>query len=1010
MKQKVLALVLACLMLLSMPVFAASYSDVPETHDRYEAINMLSSMDIITGFPDGTFKPDEAVTRAQMAALITRMFNLGSSPVTTEPFSDVTTSYWAASDIVSAKNRGIINGFPDGTFQPEAEVTYEQAVKMIVCALNYGTAAEKAGGYPNGYIQQASKLGILKTAAYTQDKPSPRGIIAQLLYNSLSVDMLVPQINADGTVDYVKSESGDNTVSQQFLKSETLKGVTVVRTPRVNLEPGVPAIASVNDNAMFVKKADNSYVKVIVSNTSAFDYIGQQVDVTYKVDAEDAEIKTLSNITRSSGVRVYENIKLSDVISITAGSIEYYTDKANSRENRLNFNGTPVVIYNERLHTSGIAAIDADLNGSDKVDGVITLYISGNTTLVKAKSYKTYVVESTDSKNEVIKVKGAVIGGIAQSNEDISVPYKDTYVNETVIKKGNFDYSTGKAAANASTSSSYSGISKGNIIAVASNTQDPSNNYYEVLVSTTSVSGAISEYYTDDASGRPFIKVANGSAYLLSEELDKYEMTALVQPEVNAKFHIDPFGEVGYVSNIKAEAISVGIPVSVTTGGTGFDKITQVDIYNVDTNKVETLRFRDEVAGDPRVAVLKDGSGQLITDSLFKYTLKNGQIEELELIVAGSEDYDYVAAKTTVTEVPDVKKTSSTKITFDGSKEITYNSTSTKIILIGSHYDTQTVTPKTTTMTTNTEYTGKVYQLNLKKSGTSYNMQYVIIRPFEGLVKESPTYIVESVGNTVMGEDGNIVTIKVYPFNGTATAGISSGTQELVLTETVKNALQLKKGDVFTYYTVPTASDADIDTLRNIFILARAEELARGTSYPTVGSLELTDNVANSGGVNGYGNYRFLGLQNNSSVLVGPNTSSVYNYYMGTPLAYITDENGTERNLRIAKDSATNMPVLPGDSIISALEADLDNADNFFDYDLSKLANIFVYEADASDAEKLVQVKGKEEIRSYLEGLQTIENNISNATKKHDTLFVRAYHHETSGNTFYNLYIIKDAR
>ena len=175
-------------MLLSMVCSAASYTDVPETHEKYAAINMLSSMDIITGFPDGTFKPDDAVTRAQMAALITRMFNLSNSAVSAAPFSDVATDYWAVSNIVAAKNMNIINGFPDGTFQPEASVTYEQAVKMIVCALNYGTAAEALGGYPAGYIQQASKLNLLKNAASANTEPSPRGIVAQLLYNRGHID------------------------------------------------------------------------------------------------------------------------------------------------------------------------------------------------------------------------------------------------------------------------------------------------------------------------------------------------------------------------------------------------------------------------------------------------------------------------------------------------------------------------------------------------------------------------------------------------------------------------------------------------------------------------------------------------------------------------------------------------------------------------------------------------------------------------------------------------------
>ena len=87
----------------------------------------------------------------------------------------------------------------------------------------------------------------------------------------------------------------------------------------------------------------------------------------------------------------------------------------------------------------------------------------------------------------------------------------------------------------------------------------------------------------------------------------------------------------------------------------------------------------------------------------------------------------------------------------------------------------------------------------------------------------------------------------------------------------------------------------------------------------------------------------------------------------------------------------------------------MDNGDNFYDYDLETLANIYVYDANESGDMKLQQIKGKDEIRSYLEDLQTIENNVDNATKHHDTLFVKT-HISTNSNTFYNLYIIKDAR
>jgi len=130
---------------------------------------------------------------------------------------------------------------------------------------------------------------------------------------------------------------------------------------------------------------------------------------------------------------------------------------------------------------------------------------------------------------------------------------------------------------------------------------------------------------------------------------------------------------------------------------------------------------------------------------------------------------------------------------------------------------------------------------------------------------------------------------------------------------------------------------------------------------------------------------------------------------MGIPLTYITNEAGTIRNLRIAKDDS-GLPVLAGDTAtIEALEADLDNGDNFYDYDLESLANIYVYDATASTADRLIQIKNKDEIKGFLEDLQTIENNADNETKHHDTMFVKVFN-SNSNNTFYNLYIIKDVR
>lgn len=1012
MKRKVLALIMSCMMLVSMAVSAATYSDVSETHDRYEAINMLSSLDIITGYPDGTFQPDKEVTRAEMAALITRMFKLTSAAVTEPPFSDVEVDYWAAANIVAAKNMNIINGFPDGTFRPQDNVTYEQAVKMIVCALNYGTAAEALGGYPGGYINQASKLNILNKAAYGNTKPAPRGIIAQLLFNSLKVDMLVPQVNADGTINYTKPENS-NSVLEQFQKTKTLTNVTVVRTPRVNMEPGVPAISSVNDDAIFVKTAAGEYVKLFVgSNTNAFSFIGQQVDISYQEDSTVSDTKTLTSITKSGSVMIYQNIKLSNVVSLSSTELVYYTDKANGRKNTIRLNGTPTVIYNERLHSNGIAQINADLfsvSNHEYAYGVISLYI-GTNTLIKAKSYKTYVVERTDNSNEVIEVKGGTA--------PISIPYKDTYVNETVIRKGNFDYNTGAVVANASKLTSYSGISKGNIIAVAVNAQDPVNGYYEVLVSSTVVSGSISEYTTDDETGRPIVKIGTSSSYVASKDLDRYSLTGYVLPEVNAKFHLDPFNQICYISDPKTADIRLGLLLSAISSGPGIDKTTKLTIYDVNSDKVETYEFRDEAD----VSDVKDPStGNLITDYLFQYTLKGGKIDNIAPLQGAASGDDTYHSTTSAVSGPEIEiKKESTKITYNNgsSQSFTFSNKDTKVILIGAADADTTVTPKAFTMVNYTPYPGKVYRMNSDKFGYK---QYVIIRPYEGLVIDSPTYIVESIGNTTWNStiQANVVAVNVYSFTGTSKAGNSAGVNNITITESVLNALQLKKGDVFSYYNGSNTAGIDIEILKHVYIVARADEIANGT-YPTAGFMDANDNANLATGCYNR-DYRFWGIQSNHAVLVGPTSSNVYNYYFGIPLEYDLDNDDITRTLRMAKNNVTKLPILPGDTIdIGTIEnsigadndgdgAEDDYSDYFYQYDISSLTTIYVYDAAESDSRKLLQVKDKDEINNYLDNLHTIQNNKGASIQQHDTVMVKAYH-ATNGNTLYNLYIIKDAR
>ena len=105
------------------------FSDVSDDYWANKAISTLSNAGIITGFSDGTFRPNAFITRAQFAAIAARF-----SVVTEDlpnPFSDVPEGYWAEDLIAFAADVGWVNGYADGTFRPTANITRAAAMKLI---------------------------------------------------------------------------------------------------------------------------------------------------------------------------------------------------------------------------------------------------------------------------------------------------------------------------------------------------------------------------------------------------------------------------------------------------------------------------------------------------------------------------------------------------------------------------------------------------------------------------------------------------------------------------------------------------------------------------------------------------------------------------------------------------------------------------------------------------------------------------------------------------------------
>ena len=194
LKSMVAFLVVAAMLFASFTTFA--YNDVAADADYASAVEVLSALEILKGDDKGNFNPDNTITRAEAAAVIVRTLGWeeaakGAAGAT--QFTDVAADHWGSGYINMAAQAGIIAGHGDGTFGPEDPVTYEQIVKMLVCALGYEPKALTKGAYPTGYLITANEAKLTAGVSGAAGQEAPRKIVAQLTFNALDIPMMTQE-------------------------------------------------------------------------------------------------------------------------------------------------------------------------------------------------------------------------------------------------------------------------------------------------------------------------------------------------------------------------------------------------------------------------------------------------------------------------------------------------------------------------------------------------------------------------------------------------------------------------------------------------------------------------------------------------------------------------------------------------------------------------------------------------------------------------------------------------
>lgn len=179
---------------------APTFPDVPANYWAYPFITALTQRGDLSGFPDGTFRPNQPVTRAEFSAMIQDTFSQ-TKQQTPLSFPDVPGDYWAASAIDTAVQTGFLKGYPEGVFQPNQPIPIVQVLVALSNGLRLAPPAT-----PDQTVQlfrdrdQIPAYAIPATAAAAQsglvvnypnpdilspNQPATRAQVAAMLYQAL---------------------------------------------------------------------------------------------------------------------------------------------------------------------------------------------------------------------------------------------------------------------------------------------------------------------------------------------------------------------------------------------------------------------------------------------------------------------------------------------------------------------------------------------------------------------------------------------------------------------------------------------------------------------------------------------------------------------------------------------------------------------------------------------------------------------------------------------------------
>lgn len=591
--KRICSVFLVLCMCLCMAVASAAGSDMDS------AVFEVTSLGIFEGDENGDLKLENTMTRAEFAKVVVVLSGLkdvissGASPM-----KDVPADHWASGYIEYLVNTDVMNGYPDGTFRPDATITLDECLKTILVVMGYEIVAEGRGGYPDGYYSVAVQKELVKGVVGGRKNPALRKDIIMVIYRALDVPFIVNTVS--NNVEYY--EDPDTTIRQNINRLDDLDSVTGIVSATSDVWLNAP------NSSMEIGQIEIDGLLYDVSPAildAAKKFIGQKVVAYYKYD-DSMAYPVIHNIQSTVHNSVTE-VRVEDMNHFNDNEIQY-TDPETGRKLTVNFESETRFVYNGRPETR---LTDAYKNIERGSYILVSNDYDKNPEYVFAEAYSNYVIEKPNiNGNLKLKYYGDVDGEAQILLKNILLDLKED--NEFTIKNA-----YGKSIP-------YTDLQEGMVISVYENNND---NFRKIIVSDK-------EVFTAKISGKESSDnkvIIDDSVYVMDSSVMYYA----VKMSEYYNFYLDAEGRIAFFEESTEDSLwKFGYIFDFGNGGFGGNyEVMMIDAGKVINRAEQNLEDRTDTSSIPVTLCQNDAVVYLAVAEKVSVNGRNISADEIESVV-----------------------------------------------------------------------------------------------------------------------------------------------------------------------------------------------------------------------------------------------------------------------------------------------------------------------------------------------------------------------------------------